>query len=149
MHIRKLQTFKFVSGRVGCLHFMAPEVIERRQYGKPVDIWAAGVLLHVLLSGTLPYHGSGRRLIEAICRGKLHVSVFELHIIIMRQRSKYVLLCINRLHQLLKLKEIFSEFQITSDCLIIIIISNDRGCHEVYILLPWVQPKSSGKYRSN
>lgn len=54
---------------------MAPEMVERRQYGKPVDIWAAGVLLHVLLSGTLPFHGSGRRLTEAICRGKLHVSI--------------------------------------------------------------------------
>lgn len=52
---------------------MAPEVVERRQYGKAVDIWAAGVLLHVLLSGMLPFHGSGRRLTEAICRGKLTV----------------------------------------------------------------------------
>jgi len=52
---------------------MAPEVVERRQYGKAVDIWAAGVLLHVLLSGMLPFHGSGRRLTEAICRGKLIV----------------------------------------------------------------------------
>lgn len=61
-------------GRVGCPHFMAPEVVERRQYGKAVDIWAGGVLLHILLSGTLPFHGTGRRLMEAICRGKLHVS---------------------------------------------------------------------------
>lgn len=62
-------------GRVGCPHFMAPEVIERRQYGKAVDIWAGGVLLYILLSGTLPFHGTGRRLMEAICRGKLHVSL--------------------------------------------------------------------------
>ncbi|XP_050500704.1 peripheral plasma membrane protein CASK-like [Diabrotica virgifera virgifera] len=61
------------AGRVGCPHFMAPEIVERRQYGKPVDIWAAGVLLHILLSGTLPFHGSGRRLAEAVCRGKLHL----------------------------------------------------------------------------
>ncbi|XP_044261764.1 peripheral plasma membrane protein CASK isoform X8 [Tribolium madens] len=60
-------------GRVGCLSFMAPEVIERRLYGKPVDIWGAGVLLHILLSGVLPFHGSGRRLMESICRGKLHL----------------------------------------------------------------------------
>ncbi|KAK9879254.1 hypothetical protein WA026_004104 [Henosepilachna vigintioctopunctata] len=59
-------------GRVGCLHFLAPEVVERRPYGKAVDIWAAGVLLHILLTGTLPFHGSGRRLMEKICRGKLH-----------------------------------------------------------------------------
>ncbi|XP_068912694.1 peripheral plasma membrane protein CASK isoform X4 [Tenebrio molitor] len=61
------------AGRVGCSSYMAPEVIERRPYGKAVDIWAAGVLLHVLLSGVLPFHGSGRRLMEAICRGKLHM----------------------------------------------------------------------------
>ncbi|XP_022919470.1 peripheral plasma membrane protein CASK isoform X2 [Onthophagus taurus] len=61
------------AGRVGYAHFMAPEVVEMRQYGKAVDIWAAGVLLHILLSGTLPFHGSGRRLMEAICRGKLHM----------------------------------------------------------------------------
>ncbi|CAH1134855.1 unnamed protein product [Ceutorhynchus assimilis] len=63
-----------IPGRVGCPHFMAPEVVERRQYGKAIDIWAAGVLLHVLLSGTLPFHGSGRRLTEAICRGKLAIN---------------------------------------------------------------------------
>lgn len=62
-------------GRVGCPQFMAPEVVERRQYGKPMDIWGAGVLLYVLLSGTLPFHGTGRRLMEAICRGKLRVSI--------------------------------------------------------------------------
>ncbi|XP_049821194.1 peripheral plasma membrane protein CASK isoform X2 [Aethina tumida] len=62
-----------IIGRVGCPHFMAPEIIEKRQYSKAVDIWAAGVLLHILLSGTVPFHGSGRRLMEAICRGKLHI----------------------------------------------------------------------------
>lgn len=75
-------------GRVGCPHFMAPEVIERRPYGKAVDIWAAGVLLHVLLSGTLPFHGTGRRLMEAICRGKLYVRLFSF------KSSKFIILII-------------------------------------------------------
>ncbi|KAJ8977169.1 hypothetical protein NQ317_003109 [Molorchus minor] len=64
-----------VEGRVGCPHFMSPEVVKRRQYCKPVDIWSAGVLLHVLLSGTLPFHGSGRRLMEAITRGKVTLCI--------------------------------------------------------------------------
>jgi serine/threonine protein kinase len=63
-----------ITGRIGTPHFMAPEVVERQQYGKPVDIWSAGVLLHILLSGTLPFLGTKDRLYESICRGKLYVS---------------------------------------------------------------------------
>ena len=29
-------------GRIGTPHFMAPEVIQRQAYGKPVDIWSTG-----------------------------------------------------------------------------------------------------------
>ncbi|XP_012283149.1 peripheral plasma membrane protein CASK isoform X2 [Orussus abietinus] len=60
-------------GRVGCPHFMAPEVVQRRQYGKPGDVWSAGVLLHVLLTGTLPFVGSRDRLRDAICRGRVQM----------------------------------------------------------------------------
>lgn len=63
------------AGRVGCPHFMAPEVIQRRQYGKPGDVWSAGVLLHVLLTGTLPFVGSRDRLRDAICRGRVQVEI--------------------------------------------------------------------------
>lgn len=52
---------------------MAPEVIQRRQYGKAGDVWAAGVLLHILLTGSLPFVGSRERLREAICRGRIQV----------------------------------------------------------------------------
>lgn len=57
---------------------MAPEVIQRRQYGKPGDVWSAGVLLHVLLTGTLPFVGSRDRLREAICRGRVQVKIDEI-----------------------------------------------------------------------
>lgn len=60
-------------GRIGTPHFMSPEVVERQQYGKPIDIWSAGVLLHILLSGTLPFLGTRERLYRSICRGKLHL----------------------------------------------------------------------------
>ncbi|XP_017303785.2 peripheral plasma membrane protein CASK isoform X2 [Diaphorina citri] len=59
--------------RIGTPHYMAPEVIEDQKYGKPVDIWAAGVLLHVLLTGTLPFVGSRDRLFQSITKGKLHL----------------------------------------------------------------------------
>uniref|UniRef100_A0A1B6C0X7 Peripheral plasma membrane protein CASK n=1 Tax=Clastoptera arizonana TaxID=38151 RepID=A0A1B6C0X7_9HEMI len=60
-------------GRIGTPHFMSPEVVERQQYGKPVDIWSAGVLLHVLLSGTLPFLGTRDRLYRSVCKGKLNL----------------------------------------------------------------------------
>ncbi|XP_061389347.1 peripheral plasma membrane protein CASK isoform X2 [Musca vetustissima] len=58
-------------GRVGCPHYMAPEVVTRRLYGKGCDVWGAGVMLHVLLSGRLPFLGSGVRLQNSIARGRL------------------------------------------------------------------------------
>ena len=45
-------------GRIGTPHFMSPEVVLRKPYGKPVDVWSTGVLLHILLSGTMPFLGT-------------------------------------------------------------------------------------------
>lgn len=55
---------------------MAPEAVSRQHYGKGCDIWGAGVLLHVLLSGRLPFLGSGKRLQDVISRGRVAVIVF-------------------------------------------------------------------------
>nr|XP_046261085.1 peripheral plasma membrane protein CASK isoform X10 [Scatophagus argus] len=57
-------------GRVGTPHFMAPEVVKREPYGKPVDVWGCGVILFILLSGCLPFYGTKEHLFEAICKGK-------------------------------------------------------------------------------
>ena len=54
---------------------MAPEVIQRRPYGKPVDVWSAGILVHILLSGTMPFLGTKDRLYESVCQGKLYLQV--------------------------------------------------------------------------
>ncbi|XP_077071550.1 peripheral plasma membrane protein CASK isoform X43 [Siphateles boraxobius] len=60
-------------GRVGTPHFMAPEVVKREPYGKPVDVWGCGVILFILLSGCLPFYGTKERLFEAIIKGKYKV----------------------------------------------------------------------------
>ncbi|XP_006864320.1 PREDICTED: peripheral plasma membrane protein CASK-like isoform X2 [Chrysochloris asiatica] len=57
-------------GRVGTPHFMAPEVVKREPYGKPVDVWGCGVILFILLSGCLPFYGTKERLFEGIIKGK-------------------------------------------------------------------------------
>ena len=36
--------------------YMAPEIVSKKEYfGAPVDVWALGVLLYVLLCGTFPF----------------------------------------------------------------------------------------------
>jgi len=61
-------------GRIGTPHFMSPEVVQRKPYGKPVDVWSTGVLLHILLSGTMPFLGTKDRLYEVVCEGKLYLN---------------------------------------------------------------------------
>ncbi len=59
------------SGRIGTPNYMSPEVVLRQPYGKPVDVWSCGVVLFVLLSGSLPFVGNNRRLFELVSRANL------------------------------------------------------------------------------
>jgi serine/threonine protein kinase len=43
----------------GTPSYMAPEIVEKKEYaGPPADIWALGVLLFALLCGCFPYKGA-------------------------------------------------------------------------------------------
>ncbi|GIY83039.1 hypothetical protein CEXT_308761 [Caerostris extrusa] len=61
-------------GRIGTTHFMAPEIVLRRPYGKPADVWSCGVLLYVLLTGTQPFLGTKEWLYESICSGHVNMT---------------------------------------------------------------------------
>ena len=62
------------SGRIGTPNYMSPEVVQRQPYSKPIDIWSCGVVLFVLLSGSLPFVGNNKRLFELISQGNYLVS---------------------------------------------------------------------------
>lgn len=51
--------------------YIAPEILKREYYGKPVDMWSAGVVLYILLCGYAPFYDEDqRRLFEKIKRGQ-------------------------------------------------------------------------------
>ncbi|ELU04354.1 hypothetical protein CAPTEDRAFT_152517 [Capitella teleta] len=72
---------KLSGGRIGTPHFMAPEVIRREAYSKPVDVWGCGVMLHILLSGALPFCGTKDRLFDSILRGAYNLNTKQWHMI--------------------------------------------------------------------
>jgi serine/threonine protein kinase len=47
----------FVSQLIATSFYLAPEVVGREGYGSGVDIWAAGVVLYIMLCGRFPFWG--------------------------------------------------------------------------------------------
>lgn len=46
-----------LSSFVGTPYYIAPEMLRSDPHGRPVDIWAGGVVLYILLSGKFPFGG--------------------------------------------------------------------------------------------
>ncbi|KAL9325489.1 hypothetical protein ACSQ67_006134 [Phaseolus vulgaris] len=63
--------WKVYHDMVGSAYYVAPEVL-RRSYGKEIDIWSAGVILYILLSGVPPFWAETEKgIFNAILEGEL------------------------------------------------------------------------------
>lgn len=62
----------------GTPEYIAPEVILRQGYGKPVDWWAMGIILYEFLVGCVPFFGdTPEELFGQVISGQCCVSVYK------------------------------------------------------------------------
>lgn len=59
----------------GTMHYVAPEILRNRPYGRPVDMWSCGVIAYIMLGGYPPFYGENKKaLVE-----KIKLGAFKFH----------------------------------------------------------------------
>ena len=59
----------------GTMHYVAPEIVRNKPYGRPVDMWSCGVIAYIMLGGYPPFYGNTKKeLVE-----KIKLGAFKFH----------------------------------------------------------------------
>eukprot|EP01025_Chloroclados_australasicus_P011430 TRINITY_DN14954_c0_g1_i4.p1 TRINITY_DN14954_c0_g1~~TRINITY_DN14954_c0_g1_i4.p1 ORF type:complete len:575 (-),score=51.32 TRINITY_DN14954_c0_g1_i4:1356-3080(-) len=65
---------QMLSKKFGTPYYVAPEVLQQN-YNCQIDVWSAGVILYIMLTGSPPFDGQGDpEIIQSVLRGKVTFS---------------------------------------------------------------------------
>ncbi len=65
-----------ITEAVGTPSYIAPEILKGEAYGKPVDMWAFGVILYILLGGYPPFHDQDQKKLFR----KITIGAYQFHV---------------------------------------------------------------------
>jgi calcium-dependent protein kinase len=68
---KQVKKYKKMSTIVGTPYYIAPGVLKGK-YNDKCDVWSLGVIMYILLSGYLPFGGTGAgEIFEKVLKGKI------------------------------------------------------------------------------
>ncbi|EFJ50778.1 hypothetical protein VOLCADRAFT_57999 [Volvox carteri f. nagariensis] len=81
---------------VGTSYYVAPEVLAR-SYSRSADVWSAGVILHILLTGYAPFDGrNDQEILRSVQAGKLDLTTDPIWQSISREATAVLTAMLNR-----------------------------------------------------
>ena len=58
---------KSITKRCGTPFFVAPEILKKKPYDESADMWSLGIIIYLLLGGTMPFIGRYVYLVTCYC----------------------------------------------------------------------------------